>query len=88
MPEYGWLDRLHWKISAVSVADEQCEAASIWGAGVGDFEKTLAKEFSPDYPDLEKTEAFKSLHVVLIELWRLLNENGTYPYMVKALPEY
>ena len=52
-----------------------------------DFEKTLAKEFSANYPNLEKTEAFKSLHVVLIELWRLLNENGTYPYMVKALPE-
>ena len=53
-----------------------------------DFEKTLAKDFPPDYPDLEKTEAFKSLHAVLIGLWHLLDEHGTYPYMVKALPEY
>ena len=53
-----------------------------------DFEKTLAKDFPADYPDLEKTEAFKSLHAVLIGLWRILDEHGTYPYMVKALPEY
>ena len=52
-----------------------------------DFEKTLAKDFPPDYPDLEKTEAFKSLHAVLIGLWHLLDEYGTYPYMVKGLPE-
>ena len=52
-----------------------------------DFEKTLAKDFPPDYPDLDKTEAFKSLHAVLIGLWHLLDEQGTYPYMVKALPE-
>ena len=52
-----------------------------------DFEKTLAKHFPADYPDLEKTEAFKSLHAVLIGLWHLLDEYGTYPYMVKGLPE-
>ena len=53
-----------------------------------DFEKTLAEDFPADYPDLEKTEAFKSLHAVLIGLWHLLDEHGTYPYMVKAFPEY
>ena len=52
-----------------------------------DFEKTLAKDFPPDYPDLDKTEAFKSLHAVLIGLWHLLDEQGTYPYMVKTLRE-
>ena len=53
-----------------------------------DFEKTLAEEFLPSYPDLEKTEAFKSLHAVLIGLWHLLDKHGTYPYMVKTLPVY
>ena len=52
-----------------------------------DFEKTLAGRFLPDYPDLQITGAFKSFHAVLIGLWRILDEQGTYPYMMKVLPE-
>ena len=51
-----------------------------------DFEQKLAEEFLPDYPELEMTEAFKSLHAVLVGLWRLLDEHGRYPYLIKALP--
>ena len=52
-----------------------------------DFEKTLAKRFLPGYSNLQMTGAFKSFHAVLIGLWRILDEYGTYPYMMKALPE-
>ena len=51
-----------------------------------DFEQKLAEEFLPDYPELEMTDAFKSLHAVLVGLWHLLDEHGTYPYLMKALP--
>ena len=52
-----------------------------------DFEQKLAEEFLPDYPELEMTDAFKSLHAVLVGLWHLLDEHGTYPYLMKVLPE-
>lgn len=52
-----------------------------------DFEKTLAEEFLPSYPDLEKTESFKAFHATLISMWNVLNEYGTYPNMFKTLPE-
>ena len=52
-----------------------------------DFEKRLAERFLPDYPDLQITGVFKSFHAVLIGLWRILDEQGTYPYMIKVLPE-
>ena len=51
-----------------------------------DFEVTLAQDFPADYPDLEKTEAFKTLHGVLMGVWGLLDEQGTYPHMMDALP--
>ena len=51
-----------------------------------DFESSLSKDFPPDYPDLEKTGTFKSLHAVLIGLWGLLDEHGTYPHMIEVLP--
>ena len=51
-----------------------------------DFENKLAEEFLPDYPELEMTEAFKSLHAGLFRSWRLLDEHGRYPYLMKALP--
>ena len=51
-----------------------------------DFEKKLAEDFLPDYPELEMTDAFKSLHAVLVGSWHLLDEHGTYPYLMKALP--
>ena len=51
-----------------------------------DFEKKLAEDFLPDYPELEMTDAFKSLHAVLVGLWRRLDEYGMYLNNIKALP--
>ena len=39
-----------------------------------DFEETLAKEFPPDYPDLQVTGAFKHLRAVLIAVWSVLDD--------------
>ena len=50
-----------------------------------DFEKKLAEEFLPDYPELEMTEAFKSLHAGLINSWNILNQIGAYPNKIKTL---
>jgi hypothetical protein len=52
-----------------------------------DFENKLAKKFLPSYPDLKKSEHFKSLHAKLISIWSVLNEYGTYPNMLEVLPE-
>ena len=52
-----------------------------------DFEETLAKEFPPDYPDLQVTGAFKHLRAVLIAVWSVLDDCGTYPNLLKSLPE-
>ena len=51
-----------------------------------DFEKKLAEDFLPDYPELEMTDAFKSLHAVLVGSWRRLDEYGMYLNNIKALP--
>ena len=51
-----------------------------------DFEVTLAQDFPADYPDLEKTSGFKTLHAVLMGVWGLLDEHGTYPHMMGVLP--
>ena len=51
-----------------------------------DFEKKLAEEFLPDYPELEMTEAFKSLHAGLINSWSILDQNRTYPNMITSIP--
>ena len=51
-----------------------------------DFEKKLAEDFLPDYPELEMTEAFKSLHAGLINSWSILDKHGRYPYFKRALP--
>ena len=51
-----------------------------------DFEVTLAQDFPADYPDLEKTGSFKTLHAVLMGVWGLLDEHGTYPHMMGVLP--
>ena len=51
-----------------------------------DFEVTLAQDFPADYPDLEKTSGFKTLHGVLMGVWGLLDEHGTYPHMMGVLP--
>ena len=70
-------------MSSVDLSSEQ-QALALQKAL--DFEQKLAEEFLPDYPELEMTEAFKSLHAVLVGLWRLLDEHGTYPYLMKVLP--
>ena len=36
--------------------------------------------------ELEETGDFKSLHAVLLGLWSLLDEQGTYPHMMQVLP--
>ncbi len=51
-----------------------------------DFEKKLASTFLPGYPVLENTTSFKSFHAILVALWQVLDERGTYPYMLKSLP--
>ena len=50
-----------------------------------DFEEKLSEGFSADYPALPMTGAFKHLHAVLLSLWTLLDEHGTYPYMMRVL---
>jgi len=50
-----------------------------------DFEQKLAEDFLPDYPELEMTDAFKSLHAGLINSWNILNQNGVYPNKIKTL---
>ena len=50
-----------------------------------DFEKKLAEDFLPDYPELEMTEAFKALHAGLFRSWRILDKHGMYPNNIKAL---
>ena len=52
-----------------------------------DFEIALSEKFSTEYPDLKMTGAFKYLHATLISTWHTLKENGTYPHMVKTLPD-
>ncbi len=52
-----------------------------------DFEEKLAKSFPPGHPELEKTASFKSFHVILNALWRILDEQGTYPNLLKPLPD-
>lgn len=49
-----------------------------------DFEETLAKDFPPDYPDLQMAGAFKHLHAVLIAVWSVLDDCGTYPHLLKV----
>ena len=44
-----------------------------------DFEKKLSEDFLPDYPELQQSEAFKSLHAGLINSWSVLDQNETYP---------
>jgi len=51
-----------------------------------DFETKLSADFPASYPELEETESFKSLHAVLLGLWSLLDEQGTYPHMMEVLP--
>ena len=51
-----------------------------------DFETKLSADFPASYPELEETGDFKSLHAVLLGLWSLLDEQGTYPYMMEVLP--
>jgi hypothetical protein len=50
-----------------------------------DFEAGLAKYFTGDYPALENSSPFRSLHITLIGAWRLLDKFGTYPYMIKPI---
>jgi len=53
-----------------------------------DFEMKLAKTFPRGYPNLKKTAPFKSFHTVLMGAWRTLDEFGTYPCLLKSLPQY
>ena len=51
-----------------------------------DFETKLSADFPASYPELEEAGVFKSLHAVLLGLWCLLDEQGTYPHMMQVLP--
>jgi len=51
-----------------------------------DFEISLSAHFSSDYPNLEATGAFRSLHASFQSCWQILNEYGTYPNMVNKFP--
>ncbi|MBF0382927.1 MAG: tetratricopeptide repeat protein [Magnetococcales bacterium] len=52
-----------------------------------DFEKNFAEKFSDEYPELEATFPYKSFHATLIGRWKVLDEHGSYPNMLKTLPE-
>ncbi|MBF0383005.1 MAG: tetratricopeptide repeat protein [Magnetococcales bacterium] len=51
-----------------------------------DFELKLSRDFPKDYPNLEKTVAYKSLHATMLGRWRILDKFGTYPHMPSPLP--
>ncbi|MBF0382864.1 MAG: tetratricopeptide repeat protein [Magnetococcales bacterium] len=52
-----------------------------------DFEKKLAESFQQQDPPLEAAPRFKVFHSILKERWRILDEYGTYPNMLKPLLE-
>ncbi|MBF0383431.1 MAG: tetratricopeptide repeat protein [Magnetococcales bacterium] len=52
-----------------------------------DFEKSGAEEFPDDYPELEASTPYKTLHTTLLGRWRVLNRERTYPDMFKPLPD-
>lgn len=52
-----------------------------------DFEKTLARDFMPNHPILEKSSVYRMFHARLKGCWQVLNQDGTYPDILRPLPE-
>ena len=50
-----------------------------------DFEKVIAERTKVDCKKFVRSGHFLFLHSRMLERWKILNENNTYPEMIKPL---
>jgi len=49
------------------------------------FEEYIYKKLPEDKPEISKIHQFNELHRKLKNIWEILNENKTYPYLIKPI---